>query len=165
MESSLLKMFETDPQQLEDYIRQIKSYEAQAEIIERTAKEEEELKKKRPDWKLVLWTGIAGVQYHIDVNSDEGKKFLKSLKPGTELKLVREPKNKYDRWAIAVYTVDGIQLGHMTRYKNETIARLIDVGFTFHALVESRKKSNYQVPDEQRAYTENFVIPYSVWME
>ena len=165
MESSILKMFETDPQQLEDYIRQIKSYEAQAEIIERTAKEEEELKKRRPDWKLVLWTGIAGVQYHIDVNSDEGKKFLKSLKPGTELKLVREPKNKYDRWAIAVYTVDGIQLGHMTRYKNETIARLMDAGFTFHALVESRKKSNYQVPDEQRAYTENFVIPYSVWME
>ncbi len=165
MDTNLLKMFETDPQQLEDYIRQIKSYEAQAEQIERTAKEEEELKKERPDWKLVLWTGIAGVQFYVDVNCPDGKAFLKSLKPGTELKLVREPKNKYDRWAIAVYTMDGKQLGHMTRYKNETIARLMDVGYTFHAFVETRKKSNYQVPDEQRAYTENFVIPYSVWME
>ena len=136
MDTNLLKMFETDPQQLEDYIRQIKSYEAQAEQIERTAKEEEELKKERPDWKLVLWTGIAGVQFYVDVNCPDGKAFLKSLKPGTELKLVREPKNKYDRWAIAVYTMDGKQLGHMTRYKNETIARLMDAGYAFHAIVE-----------------------------
>ena len=165
MDTNLLKMFETNPKQLEDYIRQIKSYEAQAEQIERTAKEEEELKKKRPDWKLVLWTGIAGVQYHINVRSNEGKALLKRLKPGTELKLVREPKNQYDRWAIAIYTEDDIQLGHMTRYKNETIARLMDAGFQFHAIVEGKRKTNYQVPDEQRAYTENFVIPFSVWME
>jgi len=165
MDSDIMKMFGTDPKQLEDYIRQIKSYEAQAELIERTAKEEEELRKKRPVWKLVLWTGVAGIQYHVDVNSPEGKALLGSLKPGTELKLVREPKNSYDRWAIAVYTRNDIHLGYMTRYKNETIARLMDEGYTFHAIVESRKKTNYRVPEEQRTFTENYTIPYSVWME
>jgi hypothetical protein len=165
METNLMNLFGTDPKQLEEYIRQIKSYEAQVEIIEKTAKEEEELKKNRPNWKLVLWTGIAGIQHHVNDRSAEGKKLIKSLVPGTELKLVREKRNQYDRWAIAIHTVDGVKIGYVTRYKNETIARLMDAGFKFHAFVESRRKSNYQVPDEQRAFTENFVVPYSVWME
>lgn len=165
METNLLNLFDTDPEQLENYIRQIKSYEAQVEIVERTAKEEEELKKKRPEWKLVLWTGIAGIEHHVNKRTEKGKKIIQSLKPGTKLKLVREPDNRFDRWAIAIHTMDDVKIGYMTRYKNETIARLMDAGFEFHAFVESRRKSNYQVPDEQRAFTENFVVPYSVWME
>lgn len=165
MESNVLQMLAADPKELESYIKQIKSYEAQMEIIEQTAKEEEELKKNRPVWKLVLWTGIAGIQFHIDKESSSGKKLLKKLKPGVELKLVREPDNKYDRWAIAVYTEEDEMLGYVTRYKNETIARLMDEGCIFHAFIENKKQVNYHVPDGQRAITENFDIPYSVWME
>ena len=33
METNLLNLFDTDPEQLENYIRQIKSYEAQVEIV------------------------------------------------------------------------------------------------------------------------------------
>lgn len=165
MDSGFLQKLGADPKELENYIKQIKSYEAQMEIIESTAKEEEELKKNRPVWELVLWTGIAGIQFHIDMETSEGKKLMKSLKPGVELKLVREPDNKYDRWAIAIYTMSDEMLGYVTRYKNETIARLMDGGHIFHAFVENKRQVNYQVPEGQRAYTENFDLPYSIWME
>ncbi len=165
MDSNFSQLKGIDPKDLEEYIRQIKSFEAQMKTIEASAKEEEELKKNRPIYKLVLWTGIAGLRYYIDRDSDEGKKILKSLKPGTELQLLRDPQNKYDRWAIAVYTPDGIQVGHVTRYKNETIARLMDYGVVFHAYVESRKDANYKVPDTQRVFVEDFTIPFSIWME
>lgn len=45
MDSGFLQKLGADPKELENYIKQIKSYEAQMEIIESTAKEEEELKK------------------------------------------------------------------------------------------------------------------------
>ncbi len=63
-------------------------------------------------------------------------KLLESLVPGTELKLKREPENKHDRWAIAIYTNEGLQLGYVARYKNEAIARLMDSGYVFSAYVE-----------------------------
>ena len=162
---NILKALASNPKELENYIKQIKSYEAQMEIIEATAKEEEELKKNRPVWELVLWSGIAGIKFHVDLESVEGKTLLSSLKPGVEIKLVREPENKYDRWAIAIYTQNDEMLGYVTRYKNESIARLMDGGHTFHAFVENEKQTNFNVPEEQRAYTENYMIPYSVWME
>lgn len=165
MDFNFLQMTETDSKELENYIKQIKSYEAQREIIECTVKEEEKLKKNHPEWELVLWTGIAGIHFHVDVDSSEGKRLMKSLKPGVELKLVREAENKYDRWAIAVYTKKNEMLGYVTRYKNETIARLMDAGHVFHAFVENECQVNFQVPKEQRAFTENFDVPYSIWME
>ena len=165
MSTNFLQMFETDPKELENYIKQIKSYEEQLDIIEQSVEKEKELEKSHPSWELVLWTGIAGVHFHVDLHSEEGVRLINSLKSGVELKLVREPNNKFDRWAIAIYTRKDEMLGYMTRYKNETIARLMDGGYVFHAFVEDRLQTNFQVPKEQRAFTENFNIPYSVWME
>ena len=116
---------------------------------------------------LVLQTGIAGLQFHVDRNSDEGRELLQSLTPGTELKLFRDPNNDHDRWAIMVCTTEGKELGYITRYKNETIARLMDVGKVFHAYVDELPEDD-EIEDDSRRYptpTENLRIPFSVYME
>lgn len=70
---------------------------------------------------LVLKTGIAGMQFHVDIESKEGKALLDSLTPGTELMLYRDVDNEHDKWAISVYTKDDREIGYITRFKNETI--------------------------------------------
>ena len=84
-------------------------YSNALEAIKRERAAEEAM----PEKELVLWTGIAGLQHHVDTESRKGKKLLKSLAPGTELILKREPENPYDRWAIIVETKEGKQ----TRWK------------------------------------------------
>ncbi|MGI6183337.1 MAG: HIRAN domain-containing protein [Candidatus Fimadaptatus sp.] len=83
---------------------------------------------------LVLKTGVAGINYHI--NSDEESIALDELKPGTELMLFREPDNEYDEWAIAVHLTQEDKIGFISRFKNETIARLMDVGKRFVGVVD-----------------------------
>lgn len=61
------------------------------------------------------------------------------LAPGTEPMLFREPENEQDEWAIAVYLTEKDKIGYLSRYKNETIARLMDVGKKFVAVVEEKE--------------------------
>ena len=117
---------------------------------------------------LVLQTGVAGLQFHVDRHSDAGHALLESLVPGTELKLYRDPKNDHDRWAIMVCTTEGKELGYITRYKNETIARLMDIGKVFHAYVDELPDDDEDDEDDPRndpTPTENFRVPFSVYME
>lgn len=118
---------------------------------------------------LVLKTGIAGMQFNI--KSEEERAALEALTPGTELMLFREPDNKYDEWCIAVYLTKDDKLGYISRFKNETIARLMDVGKKFIGVVdeyqeesidneETEIKSNQNRP----APTENMSLPFSVYM-
>ena len=74
----------------------------------------------------VLETAVAGMNFHVE--SEQEEENLKKLEPGTELKLYREPENEFDEWAVAVYYDEEDMLGYITRYKNETIARLMDAG-------------------------------------
>lgn len=62
-------------------------------------------------------TGIAGMQFHVDIESKEGKALLDSLTPGTELMLYRDVDNEHDKWAISVYTKDDREIGYITRFK------------------------------------------------
>jgi len=116
---------------------------------------------------LVLQTGIAGLQFHVDDNTEEGRKILESLTPGTELRLYRDPENEHDRWAISVYTADDKELGYVTRFKNETIARLMDEGKVFHAYVDEPPEPPKDDDEERRmrAFTENYKLPFSIYME
>lgn len=56
--------------------------------------------------------------------------------PGRQLKLIREPENKYDRWAIRVCTLDGVMLGYLPSRKNQSAARLMDAGKSITAFVD-----------------------------
>lgn len=118
---------------------------------------------------LVLKTGIAGLQFNVDLDTVEGKKLLDSLIPGTELKLYRDADNEFDEWAIAVETCGQEALGHITRFKNETIARLMDHGKKFVAFVDEKTEDEDEYEERnirrKRAPTENYELPFSVYME
>ena len=116
---------------------------------------------------LVLKTGIAGMQFHVDIESKEGKALLDSLTPGTELMLYRDVDNEHDQWAISVYTKDDRELGYITRFKNETIARLMDYGKKFTAIVDETLPAPKDNTERRRtrAGTENYAVPFSVYME
>lgn len=119
--------------------------------------------KQKQKLLLVLKTGVAGLQFHVDTSSDE---LLKSLVPGTELRLFREPDNEHDPWAIAVYTTDDEMIGYITRFKNEAIARLMDLGKRFVAYAdEPEDAAAAEDKRESRASTENYRLPFSVYME
>lgn len=118
---------------------------------------------------LVLKTGIAGLSQNIQ--SEEEKTRVEALTPGTELLMYREPDNKHDEWAIAIYITEDDKVGYMSRFKNEPIARLMDAGKKFIAVVDDREKEALEVPatEEERARrrrapTENMALPFSVYL-
>ena len=117
------------------------------------------VKKKEVQIK-VLETAIAGMGFHVEDEQEEEN--LQELVPGTELTLYREPDNQYDEWAIAVYYGEDDMLGYVTRYKNETIARLMDCGKKFIAIVdeprEPEKKMNRSMAPTERG------IPVSIYL-
>ena len=117
---------------------------------------------------LVLKTGLAGAQFHIE--SEEEREALNNITPGTELLLYREPDNAHDEWAVAVYLTEDDLLGYISRFKNETIARLMDAGKKFIAIVDDPEeiaKQDAELGDDRRrrrAITENMAIPFSVYL-
>ena len=118
---------------------------------------------------LVLKTGIAGLQFNIE-NEDE-QAALNVITPGTELILFREPENEHDEWAIAVYLTEEDKLGFISRFKNETIARLMDVGKKFIAVVDdpeedaaAKKIVEKELSRSRRAPTENMALPMSIYL-
>lgn len=116
-------------------------------------------KKKKQQIK-VLETSIAGMGFHVKDDAEQDN--LKKLTPGTELKLFREPKNEYDQWAVAIYLDEDDLIGYLTRYKNETIARLMDCGKQFKAVVDEKREET-DMNREGRTPTESGV-PISVYM-
>ena len=116
---------------------------------------------------LVLKTAVAGLNHHIDDNSDEGRDLLDALTPGTELHLFRDTDNEHDQWAISVYTTDNRELGYVTRFKNETIARLMDCGKVFHAYVDEPPEPPKDATQARRTRTptENYKLPFSIYMD
>ncbi len=118
---------------------------------------------------LVLKTGIAGLQFNIE--SEEERAALNAITPGTELLLYREPENEYDEWAIAVHLTEEDKLGFITRFKNETIARLMDVGKKFVGVVDdpeidatAKKIVDKELQRSHHAPTENMALPFSVYL-
>ncbi|MHB8272017.1 HIRAN domain-containing protein [Bradyrhizobium sp.] len=51
--------------------------------------------------------------------------FIKTLQPGIEAVLVREPTNQYDANAIAVW-IDGRKVGYVPKAQNKALAAFID---------------------------------------
>ena len=116
---------------------------------------------------LVLKTGIAGMYFHVDMESSEGRSLIAKLVPGAELFLYREADNEYDQWAISVYSENDKQIGYVTRFKNEAIARLMDCGKRFFAFVdEPPGPSSMEAKAADRGLTtEDFTLPFSIYLE
>ncbi len=76
--------------------------------------------------KREFFSKLAGVTHFQEGNDPQ--KLLKKCKPGQELLLVRDPKNKYDSNAIKVYLKTGEQVGWIGRDLAERLSEQIDSG-------------------------------------
>lgn len=85
---------------------------------------------------LVLEIHIAGTSYRENINQIEP-----TLNIGLMFRMVREPDNPHDLWAIAVY-MDDYKLGFVPRDQNEVIARLMDAGKLFYCKLISKEWKN-----------------------
>ena len=83
--------------------------------------------------------------------------------------MFREPNNEYDQWAIAVHLTREDKIGFITRFKNEALARLMDAGKKFIAVVDDPEsdeeaKEIAEKERRRRAYTEDLAYPISVYL-
>ena len=74
---------------------------------------------------------VAGTSFYNVKNIDE------ELKENDKLDLQREPTNEYDEFAIAIYFKEQ-KIGFIPKIKNESVARLLDAGKKFHAVIKEK---------------------------
>lgn len=72
---------------------------------------------------LLLKCCVAGTTYRENI-----EEIAEWLETGANLRLQREPENKFDPSAIAVYDAQNNILGYVPRAKNEVLARLLEAG-------------------------------------
>lgn len=77
----------------------------------------------------------------------EGPLALRDLAVGTKLKLVTEPENRHDDFAVAIYK-DKYKLGYIPRHSNKFIALLLQNGYeAFETIVQQVDGKEH--PEEQ----------------
>ena len=81
---------------------------------------------------LVLECIVAGTSFR-KLNEVEA-----SLKSEVKLEVKREAKNEFDEWAVAL-VFGKTKVGYIPRDKNEVIARLMDAGKQFFAVVAAKE--------------------------
>ncbi|MFM2326460.1 MAG: hypothetical protein RIR31_662 [Bacteroidota bacterium] len=81
---------------------------------------------------LVLECIVAGTSFR---KLDEVEAELKSE---VKLEVKRDAKNKFDDWAVALH-FGNTNVGYIPRDKNEVIARLMDAGKQFFAVVTAKE--------------------------
>ncbi|WP_448506936.1 HIRAN domain-containing protein [Immundisolibacter sp.] len=83
-----------------------------------------------------LYLCLAGFQHH------RAEGIWSFLRPGLELRLRREPWNRHDPLAVAVYYRQE-KLGYLPRSDNAAVARWLDQGRTLRASIASLADSGY----------------------
>ena len=81
---------------------------------------------------LVLECIVAGTSFR-QLNTIE-----KQLQAQVKLSLKRDAKNEYDEFAIALY-FEKEKAGYIPKNKNEVIARLMDAGKQFYAVLQAKE--------------------------
>lgn len=81
---------------------------------------------------LIQESPLAGFQYH------QGERVWPHLWTGQPLRLVREPDNRHDSRAVAVYWRQA-KLGYVPRNENAAVAQLLDRGQTLEARIVALK--------------------------
>lgn len=108
----------------------------------------------------VLETRIASELF--DYSKDEEiEQFEKDFPVGTELYLYRDINNPNDQWAVEITTEDKMVIGYISRFKNESVARLMDAGKRIGAVIisqEEMENTDWNAPTEKG-------IPIAVYME
>lgn len=94
---------------------------------------------------LVLECLVAGTSFR------KLKEVEPSLLAEVKLELTREPKNEYDNFAIALY-FNKQKIGFIPREKNEVIARLLDAGKKFYAVIKAKEWEGNWLKIEIKVY-------------
>jgi hypothetical protein len=81
---------------------------------------------------LVLQCIVAGTSFR-DLSKIEDQ-----LKAEVKIDVKREIGNRYDEFAVALMYVKS-KIGYLPKNKNETIARLLDAGKQFYAILEAKE--------------------------
>lgn len=82
---------------------------------------------------------LRGLQYYSAAD------IFQRLKLGKDLKLVAEPNNKFDKYAVEVF-FQNYKLGYLPRGENKTIARMLHQGIKLSAKItdlEDNSKYHY----------------------
>ena len=87
---------------------------------------------------------LVGYDFESDITGEPRKKQIKHLKEFDPVILEREPQNEYDKNAIKVYDMDGIDIGYISKKENRVIGRLIDEGLEIESYV--KKILNSKIP-------------------
>ncbi|MGP0565103.1 MULTISPECIES: HIRAN domain-containing protein [unclassified Nitrospina] len=77
---------------------------------------------------------VVGVTYQNHDGTNR-QNILKNCKSGQKVKLVREPNNKFDKFAIAVFTLDDKQIGYLPK-GDAKLANHIDRGGKTNAVIK-----------------------------
>ncbi|MBK5241837.1 HIRAN domain-containing protein [Clostridium sp.] len=78
----------------------------------------------------------------IGLKSKHAQASIEKLKVGDIVKLLREPSNIYDKHAIAIYNVNSEMLGYITKDHEKGLAKAMDEGIEYEAIVTSKNGEN-----------------------
>ncbi len=79
--------------------------------------------------------------YAAGISHIDDPEIVSLLKPEEKLRLVREPENPYDRYAIRIDNENGQKIGYVPRRSNRVYARLMDAGKMIEAAVNRVEKT------------------------
>ena len=80
---------------------------------------------------LIAKTAVAGVKFY------KGKNEMGRLTPGRRVALVRERRNRYDKWAVEVYAPGWVKIGYVPRFAARMVAGELDRGAPVVAKITS----------------------------
>lgn len=84
------------------------------------------------DNNFVLETYIEGWQYY------DGNDVLPRLELNESLRLVREPDNRFDKFAVVIGTAEGYKLGYISAVYSNFIANVIDEGMHYEVKISNK---------------------------
>ena len=100
---------------------------------------------------------VAGMSHVTDI-----ARLLERIEPGFELQLERERENEYDLMAIAVCDDEGRRLGYIPRNVNSDLARLMDLGRRFRAVVTDVDRQGRHYPRLRVAVLYEKLLPEDI---
>ncbi len=89
--------------------------------------------------RTIAEPAVAGTFYHA------GASDIRKLAPGSMLKLIREPGNRFDRNAVQVMSRCGARLGYVPRFAASLVAPEMDRGNRVFARVRSSNPDKKQI--------------------
>jgi hypothetical protein len=86
-----------------------------------------------------LTLAVVGIEYANEDKAKTNRRFeIELCAPGDPVELRREPKNKHDPFAVAVFSQRGIQIGYLTAERASWIGAKLGAGEEWQAVYQGR---------------------------